>query len=144
MEQEILHFKIALSATLWDKLPEWSICIDDKQVCQGSVSSDKKFIEFDHSLIEGSHTLSINLLNKTLNDTVENDDKTAIVKDMLLNIESVEIDEIDLGYLIYSKSKFVGTSRARPTLTKCVNLGWNGSWILPFDTPFYLWLLENM
>jgi len=69
---------------------------------------------------------------------------------MLLNIKSLEVDDIDLGSLIWSHSvyrpdithEFNGVTVTE--LTNCVNLGWNGTWEFAFTTPFYIWLLENL
>ena len=77
-------------------------------------------------------------------DVVQSEDKTEILKDLLLNIKTVEIDEIDLGNLVFTNSEFVGDDSSRPVLDKCVDLGWNGTWTLPFESPFYIWLLENI
>jgi hypothetical protein len=144
---ERLHFKIGLSGTYWSKKPIYSISVDDSLLFTKEIetaSDEVVFIEFDADIAEGSHSLKIRLENKNASDTVENDDKTAIVNDMLLNIKSVEIDEIDLGQLIWTASTFVGDDADRPELKNCVNLGWNGTWSLPFESPFYIWLLENI
>jgi hypothetical protein len=144
---EKLHFRIGLSGTYWDQTPKYSILVDGTCIKQEHVTvpSDETFyVEFDHELAEDSHNLIIRLENKTSADTVENQDKTAIVQDMLLNIVSIEIDEINIGNLIWTHSEFVGDDPARPVLNNCVNLGWNGSWTLPFNSPFYIWLLENI
>jgi hypothetical protein len=144
-ETEKLHFKIGLAATFWRKLPKWEIQFDKEIVKKGEIdSNDTVYVEFDHLLEDGPHVLSIQLKNKLNSDTVENADKTEIVKDLLLHIRSIEIDEIDLGQLLWSKSRFVADDTTRPTLGNCVDLGWNGSWELSFDSPFYIWLLENM
>ena len=144
---ETLHFKIGLAGTYWSKHPVYSILVNDniyftKEV--ESASEELFYVEFDAEVNEGLCTLKIRLENKDNQDTVENDDKTAILKDMLLNIRSVEIDEIDLGNLLYTKTKFVGDDPTRPVLEKCQDLGWNGTWELPFESPFYIWLLENI
>jgi hypothetical protein len=144
---EKLHFKIGLSGTYWSKVPIYSILVNDTLLFTKEIttpSDEVFFTEFDHELEEGPCTLKIRLENKDWKDTVQNDDKTEILKDMLLNIVSVEIDEIELGNLIFTKSEFVGDDATRPVLDKCVNLGWNGIWTLPFDSPFYIWLLENI
>ena len=143
-EIEKLKFKIGISGTYWDKQPQWCFLIDQEIVVGGIASAETEYVEFECNLVEGKHTLSIALVNKTDSDTVENEDKTAIVKDMLLNIESIEIDSIPLEDLIRTKSEFVGFDSTRPVLKNCVNLGWNGHWNLAFETPFYVWLLENM
>ena len=63
---------------------------------------------------------------------------------MLLNIESIEIDGIELGFIKWSESIFLPTDCDRPVLKTCVNLGWNGTYRLTLASPFYLWLLEKM
>ena len=144
---ETLHFKIGLSGTYWAKQPEYSILINDTVYNAGTIteaSGETFYVEFDAEVEEGACTLKIRLENKDWGDTVQNEDKTAIVKDMLLNIRSVEIDDINLGNLVYTKTQFVGDDPARPVLDKCQDLGWNGAWILAFENPFYFWLLENI
>jgi len=146
-DQETLHFKIELAGTYWDKQPQYSVLINDTLIKTDTItvaSGDSVFVEFDHTVDEGSVSLSVRLENKTDTDTVENADKTAIEKDMLLHIRSIEIDEIDLGNLIWSKSQYVGDDAARPVLDNCIDLGWNGTWTLAFNSPFYIWLLENI
>ncbi len=159
METEKLHFRIALSGTYWSKKPVYSVSVNDQQIQAPTeittasaviqpdgliAAEDLTYLEFDHEVTEGTVTLNIRLENKNNSDTVENEDKTAIVKDMLLNIRSVQIDEIDLGNLIYSKSVFRGDDSSRPVLDSCLDLGWNGTWTLTFESPFYIWLLENI
>jgi len=69
---------------------------------------------------------------------------------MLLNIASIEVEDIGLGTLLWSRSvykldhpqKF--NNSVVTELTDCVNLGWNGTYQLEFKTPFYSWLLENI
>jgi hypothetical protein len=144
---ERLHFKIGLAGTYWNKHPIYSILVNDKTIVTKEVASPSEEIfyeEFDVDVEEGSATLKIRLENKDWTDTVQNEDKTEILKDMLLNIKSVEIDEIDLANMIYTKTEFVGDDADRPVLDKCIDLGWNGTWTLPFESPFYIWLLENI
>jgi hypothetical protein len=146
-DRERLHFRIGLSATMWQKSPEFCISLDQHEMARGLARTETKYIEFDHDIEEGSHVLSVHLLNKDDHDVVkDNDDPDhyTIVKDMLLHIESIEIDEIDLGHLPWQKSRFVPHDSARPVLEHCVDLGWNGEWLMEFDSPFYIWLLENI
>ena len=104
-----------------------------------------EYAEFTLAVLEDSpHLLEIKLLNKTDDDVVESQDKTEIINDMLLNIESISIDDIELDQIKWHQSEFVAEDPARPTLKNCVNLGWNGSYQLKFSSPFYLWLLEKM
>ena len=146
-DQETLHFKIELAGTYWAKQPQYTILINDDVIKTDIITAESGtsvFVEFDHTVDEGSVGLKIRLENKDDSDVVENEDKTAIVKDMLLHIRSIEIDEIDLGNMIWSKSQYVGDDESRPVLDNCVDLGWNGTWTLAFASPFYIWLLENI
>jgi hypothetical protein len=144
---ETLHFRIGLAGSYWNKRPEYTILINDSEVSRAQIdhaSAETFYVEFEHEIVEGPCTLKIRLENKDDSDTIQNEDKKAIVKDMLLHIRTVEIDEIDLGNLVYTKTRFIGDDPDRPTLDKCIDLGWNGAWILEFESPFYIWLLENI
>lgn len=146
-DKEKLHFKLGIGGTYWRKVPIYSILVNDKLVQTTEITSpsgEVDIIEFDAELDEGPARLQIRLENKDDTDVVQSADKTEILQDLLLNIKSVEIDEIDLGNLVFTKSEFVGDDSSRPVLDKCVDLGWNGTWTLPFESPFYIWLLENI
>ena len=146
--KEKLSFKVGVSGTYWDKKPAYSISIDGVEQVSAFITSDSGVTEYQEFSVEVEedieHTLEIRLLNKDSSDTIENSDKTEILKDLLLNIDSIEIEEIELGELVWGTTKFVAADSNRPTLERCVNLGWNGTYILTFTSPFYLWLLENM
>jgi hypothetical protein len=158
MDKETLHFKIGLSSAL-GKCPEFVISINDKQFFDtklSGVSNETEYFEFDASVDEGDCFLTIELKNKTKYDTVL-DIHGNIIEDLLLNIDSVEIDEIDLGSLLWTASDYrpdyPAVHKAKmqaqgielaESVKNCVNLGWNGKWMLPFQSPFYIWLLENI
>ena len=140
---ETLSFRLGLSATYWGKKPQYSVLLNGKKFAEGTCDESLSNVEFNVNLQEEQeHLLEIRLENKTNADTLTKDGE--IVKDMLLNIESIEIDEIELGEVKWNLSEFVADDAKRETLKKCVNLGWNGSYKLKFTTPFYLWLLESM
>lgn len=158
MEKEKLHFKIGLSGTYWDKKPQYSVLVNDIFVVTSStvdVPSDEIFyIEFDSESDVENNVLQIRLENKTNADVKKDQytdpDNFKIISDMLLNIVSVEIDEIDLGNLIYSNGEYhidklvVFNDKPTQLIKNCVNLGWNGKWCIRWDNPFYIWLLENI
>ena len=147
LDQETLHFKIELAGTYWANQPRYSVLVNDDVITTDTISAESGasvFVEFDHTVTEGNVDLKIRLENKTNRDVIQNEDKTAILKDMLLHIKRIEIDEIDLGILLWSKSQYVGDDATRPVLDNCVDLGWNGTWTLALTSPFYIWLLENI
>jgi hypothetical protein len=148
MNEENLTFKINLSGTYWEKRPQFSIWLDDHVVTQSEIAGlEEQIVTFERRIDEGPHELKIRLENKTTNDTViENDE---VVKDMLLNIDDITIDDISLGNLLWSAEyvldkKQIYKGQEIDHLDGCVNLGWNGTYTLKFTSPFYIWLLEKL
>ena len=152
MSKETLNFIITLSGTHWNKVPEYSIWIDNNQIERKLIptKSDELYTTtFSVSLDDGPHTLKIRLENKEDVDTKLSKDGS-IEKDMLLNIESITVDDIDISNLKWTLSYYLTDNivfvdgEETNKLTNCVNLGWNGAYILDFSCPYYLWLLENL
>lgn len=158
-DNETLHFKIGLSGSSKTKHPRFKISVNDTEFVNAELKNDAnqtEYFEFDVSVVEGPNKLIIEFVNKTDSDTVLDADGN-IVQDLLLNIDSVEIDDIELGSLMWSlseyrpnypekyKTKMLQSGQdLNESIKNCVNLGWNGQWILPFDSPAYIWLLENL
>jgi hypothetical protein len=148
MNEEKLSFVISLSGTYWDRRPQFSIWLDDHVVVQSEItSSAEQIVSFERKVNEGPHELKIRLENKADADTViENGE---VVRDMLLNIDDITIDDISLGNLLWSAEYILDKKRIYKGqevdhLDGCVNLGWNGTYTLKFTSPFYIWLLEKL
>ena len=157
MSTENIHFKIGLSGTYWDKKPHFTISVDDKEYVNAHITKESdavEYVEFDCEVEEEkSHVLRIRFDNKELTDVVkDNPDPVnfTIVKDMLLNLVSIEVDDIDLGNLPHLISVYkYDTPQDYPEvgsteIDRCVNFGTNGTYELEFSSPFYLWLLEKI
>ena len=120
--------------------------------------NERKFLDIDHvtetqkitvdvdDQDDTEHELRLVLKNKTTAHT-QVDEHGNILADARLLITDVAFDEIRLGHMFaehsmythefnghgkYSKEKFYG------------EMGCNGTVILKFNTPVYLWLLEHM
>lgn len=148
MNSENLKFDITLSGSYWDKKPQYSVWLDDHVIVQSEVSRESHQFSFEREITEGAHTLKIRLENKDQHtDTVVEDGE--IVKDMLLNVDDISIDDISLGHLLWTAEyhldvpqQYQGTTVTE--IPHCVNLGFNGTYILKFTSPFYIWLLEKL
>jgi hypothetical protein len=120
--------------------------------------NEHKFLDVDHVketqpvTVEiddqdgAEHELRLVLKNKTTAHT-QVDEHGNIVADARLQITDVAFDEIRLGHMFVEQAvythDFNGTSKA--TEDKFYGeLGCNGTVILKFTTPMYLWLLEHM
>jgi hypothetical protein len=159
MATEKLKFKIELYATMWDKPPVAEIIVDGKSHFKGDITSteDKPtLIEFEAELEEDKNIdLIINRTNKGGNQTVVNE-KGDILKDQLLHIKKIEIDEIDLGSLVFNgvytpkypepwaTQQAEAGNTLRESFTNVTQMGHDGAWKFTFSSPFYMWLLENL
>jgi hypothetical protein len=148
MQEEKLSFVVSLSGTFWERRPQFSVWLDDHMVVSSEiVSVAQQEIKFERTIDEGIHTLKIRLENKTNSDTVL--ENGSVIRDMLLNINDITIDDISLGNLLWSaeyildkKQQYKGQEIDH--LDGCINLGWNGTYVLKFTSPFYIWLLEQL
>jgi hypothetical protein len=148
MNEEKLKIVVTLSGTFWGKRPQFSIWLDDNQIVSSEIASQaQQEFAFEHTIDEGEHSLKIRLENKTDSDTkVVNGE---VVNDMLLNIDDITFDDISLGNLLWSAEYYPDRPKQYngqivTKLENCVNLGWNGTWVLKFTSPFYIWLLEQL
>jgi hypothetical protein len=156
---EELTFHIGISGTYWNKKPKYLVAIQTAEGANaGGIpqeltitkgSGEVEYVDFVADLPDGEYELKIYLLNKDDTDVVKAGDGS-IASDMLLNIESIEVDDIDLGTLRHTASVFRTKFPQQYNgvtineLKNCVNLGWNGAYTLPFTVPFHYWLLENL
>jgi len=158
MTTENLKFKVQLYAQYWDIPPIAEILVGQNSMAKQEITGTEQnptLIEFYSELTEGQqYNFTINRTNKFDSQTITQDGK--IIKDQLLFIKSIEIDEIDLGGLIYeglyypeypepwaSQQKELGNTLT-PSIKNVTSMGFNGRWELKFTSPFYMWLLENL
>ena len=159
MATEKLKFKLELYATMWDKPPHAEILINDQSVSKKDITGteDKPdLIEFEYELEEEKqYNLIIKRSGKSSSQTVINE-KGDILKDQLLNIKRIEIDEIDIGALVYegvytpkypepwaTQQREAGNDLTA-SFKNVTKIGHNGEWQFTFSSPFYMWLLENL
>jgi hypothetical protein len=148
MNEEKLSFVVTLSGTFWERRPQFSIWLDDHMVVSSEiVSAAQQEIKFERTIDDGTHTLKIRLENKTNADT--NIRNGEVIDDMLLNIDDITIDDISLGNLLWSAEYILDhpqqyNGQTIIKMDNCVNLGWNGTYVLKFTSPFYIWLLEQL
>ena len=159
MGTEKLKFKLELYATMWDRPPHAEILIDDKNHFKSDITGteDKPdLIEFEAEFEEDKeYALIIKRSGKSNNQTVINE-KGDILKDQLLHIKSIEIDEINIGALVYegvytpqypepwATQQRESGNDLKDSFKNVTQMGFNGEWKFKFTSPFYMWLLENL
>ena len=159
MATEKLKFKLELYATMWDRPPHAEILIGDKSHFTGDITGTEEkpdVVEFEHEFTEGEGSeLIIERSGKLVNQTVVNENGD-VLQDQLLHIKGIEIDEIDIGALVYegvytpdypepwaSQQRRAGVE-LRESFKNVTVMGHDGTWRFKFESPFYMWLLENL
>ena len=159
MGTEKLKFKIELYATMWDKPPHCQVLVNDQEYFNDDITGTEEkpnIIQFVHELAESeSHNLIIRRSGKQKNQTIVND-KGDILQDQIVHIKGIEIDEIDIGALVYegvytptypepwATQQRESNNKLPETLKNVTQMGHNGEWRFAFSSPFYMWLLENL
>ena len=153
-DSELVKFNIKLSAQWWKNPPKVRVSLDDDVIGEFEVTeqNDKNEIKefaFERELTEGEHKIKITLYDKKFIETVlDPDDESVILRDQLLFVKDIELDEISLDFLTYSKSKFYPDKTLRPDLPDLIapenTLGFNGDYVFEFNCPTYIWFLENL
>jgi formylmethanofuran dehydrogenase subunit B len=96
--------------------------------------------------VEIEHCLSMIMSGKR-SDHTKIDEQGYILEDRMIEITDVRIDDIELGYVFTQVAVYThdrnGTAE-ETTDTFYGTMGCNGQVDFRFNTPVYLWLLENM
>ena len=159
MGTEELKIRITLYSTMWDKPPHANIKINDQSLIRQDITGTEKkpdVLEFTHKFNEGEkHKLVIERSGKTKNQCIVNDNGD-VLKDQLLHIKSIEIDEIDIGSLVFNgvytpkyPEPWATQQRSKgqdlpESFKNVTSMGHDGKWEFDFESPFYMWLLENL
>ena len=123
-----------------------AVWIDDVCVYQTDQLPGPQNIDFAVSDDDGEHELRIVISGKTAEHT-KVDAQGNIIKDVVVNIPSVTIDDIDVDQLFNEKCVYTHDfNGSQPEIqdTFYGAAGCNGTISFRFTTPIYLWLLENM
>ena len=138
--------KFTVSATDYSVPLGLRVRLDNNIIYENTNVSEESQIQYPMSDDDGEHELTFEMFGKTSDHTAI-DDSGNIVSDAMLSISNIEIDEIDVNYIVQTQSvyhhDFNGT-RAPVEDKFYDSLGCNGTVKLKFTTPIYLWLLENM
>ena len=102
-------------------------------------------LSLNHDFDLGPHSFWVQFLNK---DYSESKPDQGI--DMAVEIDSVAIHDIKLDRLKWAGKYYPTYPEDYPDKTTELQphtyLGWNGKWVLEFDTPVFTWIhrLENL
>ena len=108
----------------------------------------KETIEFTHkfSTATADHELRFVMKNKNVEHT-RVDQTNNIVHNACLAIGDIAFEEIKLGHMVIEQATYTHDFNGTGPKTQDKffgEMGCNGTVSLKFNTPIYLWLLENM
>lgn len=156
---ETINFCLSLSAAFWDRPPKIKVFLDDDEKFSGEITADRsgpQKIVFSHRLrLHEPHVLRLDRFDKTLDQCFFTTDGQ--VRDQLLIINALSIDDTNVPHLISCVSQFVpvypepwksqqialGNTLEDTVLGENI-LGHNGSWYLTFTSPFWQFLFDDM
>ena len=143
---DYITLKCALTSTDFTVPLGMRILLDDQVIYENSHVAAEEQIEHKLSDADAEHELTFELFGKLAEHTKINE-AGEIVKDALLSITAFELDEIDIFQVIQDIAvyyhDFNGTKE--PVESEFHgDIGCNGKVKFKFNTPVYLWLLENM
>ena len=149
---EEVEIVITLSSEWHMKPPKFKLYIDDILLDQGYLkekykNNESKNFKWTGKLADGTHKIRIEMSEKNGLFTVIGQNGE-ILKDQLLQVNEISIDQIELGHLVYKNCKFYPDKKTYPNTPDIVpnldHIGYNGTWELEFQVPTYIWLLENL
>jgi len=153
-----VNFKINLTGIGWDdEYPYCTVYVDDIRFAHGAVKPNTCF-EFDVELEDKEHSIRIEYINRDSHRDVKRDSEGNITESKGINVDSILIDDIELeqfnivftqGITSYTDPDYKQLHAQDPeqyplVFNKNTFLGAEGQYILYFESPVYIWLLENM
>lgn len=119
--------------------------VDDHVFFQGDPSGQHD-LELELADDDAEHLLVFELRGKTADHTKVDKDGN-ITEDLLVTVTDLAFDDIKLGHVFTELAVYEHDYNGTQDVVQDVfhgSMGCNGTVTLPFTTPIYLWLLENM
>lgn len=147
---ENTKIEIKLSARWYADPPKYKLYINDILVEESALiekqeNNESKTIVWEGTLDEGESVIRLQLLNKGVNDTIVDANGT-VKADKGIVVESVSLDDIDLGVLLWQYGELYPDKNLYPHMPeKMSNMTYcshTGEWRLKFNVPTYIWFLE--
>jgi len=122
------------------------VWLDNQTIYENSHVKDNFDFDYGFDDADGENEFVIELFGK-LPEHTKIDDAGQILEDAILNIKNITVDGIDISQVFQKSSKYYHNyngTKEDTIETFYGSMGCNGKVCLKFNTPIYLWLLENM
>lgn len=153
MAKEDVDLEIILNSASWEEdgvshVPKARVYFNDEIIFDDFVYEQTK-ASWEGELEEDKkHSIVVEMYNKDINDTIADSSGSPIEgKNMMLIVEKVLLCGIDTEIMVFNNSTYYPDSKEHPDkepIENCTHMGWNGKWVFEFESPIYIWLLENL
>ena len=140
--------EVAFDLTSTDYLAklDFTVMFDDQHVIDIAHVKQRTPVKVLLDVNNGDHELKLIMKNKTVDHTTI-DDKNNIVKDACLEVNNFSIDNIKLKNLFLENTKYYHSYNSNSEIIEDKFYGTivcNGTVVLKFSSPLYIWFLEIM
>lgn len=146
MKNYLAKIDIGLDSKIVKTVPKVLIKIDDEQLYDLDIKQSRS-IPIEKHLSQGKHILEIIFYNKNYKESGPDGDMAVLIK----HIKFQQIDK-DLHYLskyfpeypknFLQEQKQSGKEWSQSILSNY--LGWNGRYVMQFETPIYAWIHQKL
>lgn len=146
MTNSLVNINIAIDSQIVNTVPKVLIKIDNDTICDKEILK-LEFIHIEKSLSIGKHRLEICFYNKNLKES-------GYSKEMAILIKHIRFQHIDKDFHFLSRYfpeyplDFIADQKEQgkewPESILSNHLGWNGKYIIDFQTPIYPWIHEKL
>ena len=120
-----------------DRVPQFKISFDDSLICSGFLKDEVTF-HIVGKFKEGSYPIEVELLNKTDDDTIINDNTFL---DKAIEITQIKFNDIDCKDCLLHSTY---TSNDLKRNLKGQNyISWNGKWRLDISVPIFTYMHQK-
>ena len=155
MSTEEIEITLQLEGMGWeDHWPRCRVSVNGEIYLDDEIRGLRE-IQFTGSVPEDSrdNVLCVDYYNRDYRTDVVLGPDGDIIKNKYVTINSIEFEEINLDQIPYLNSWidvyedwYTGQDSSNwpnPRFTE-MQISWNGRWQMKFDSPVYIWLLENL
>lgn len=123
------------------------VLLDDQEIQSFEATSHGHRVQLElNDDVEADHCLSM-IMSGKLSEHTEIDEQGHILADRMIEITDVRMDDIELDYVFTQVAEYTHDRNGTAEEIKdgfYGTMGCNGRVDFRFNTPVYLWLLENM
>ena len=140
---ETIKIDVTLNSEYQTTPPKAKVLVAGKEIFRQRVTGPVSLSE-EVTIEDGSHNqLIIELFRKTDDDTTI-DEEGNIIEDSTLLIESITIDDVDITKELSEDQDLFYYEHSGQRHQLYNTLGVNGQAVINFNSPIYVWLLENI